>query len=119
MVPGVEQGEQGRAAQIVLDFRDHLGAPGDLAAQRRGRARPPGRAVLEHDQVQSGLVNLGWSTRDAEVDQPGRVSRPTPATPSPTCPTAFRAALRRVVTAVAQPRGDALGRAGVAELARG
>ena len=61
MVPGI--GQKG-AQRIVLELKDRLGPPGDGALPG---ARPPARAPSWRDQVQSGLVNLGWQVRD--VDQ--------------------------------------------------
>jgi Holliday junction DNA helicase RuvA len=60
MVPGI--GQKG-AQRIVLELRDRLGPPGDAALPG---ARPPARAASWRDQVQSGLVNLGWPARDAD-----------------------------------------------------
>jgi holliday junction DNA helicase RuvA len=60
MVPGI--GQKG-AQRIVLELKDRLGPPGDTALPG---TRPPARASWR-DQVESGLVNLGWQPRD--VDQ--------------------------------------------------
>jgi Holliday junction DNA helicase RuvA len=65
MVPGI--GKKG-AERIVLELRDRLGPPGDGGAGDGALpgTRAPRRAPSWRDQVQSGLVNLGWSARDAE-----------------------------------------------------
>jgi holliday junction DNA helicase RuvA len=60
MVPGV--GKKG-AQRIVLELKDKLGPVGDLGAGSAPAAR---HAQTWRDQVQSGLVNLGWAPRDAE-----------------------------------------------------
>jgi Holliday junction DNA helicase RuvA len=62
MVPGI--GKKG-AERIVLELRDRLGPPGESAAVGLPGARPQG-APQWRDQVQSGLVNLGWAARDAD-----------------------------------------------------
>jgi holliday junction DNA helicase RuvA len=61
MVPGI--GKKG-AQRIVLEMKDRLGPPGDV-----GDAPPrvAQRAPSWRDQVQSGLVNLGWPARDADL----------------------------------------------------
>jgi len=61
MVPGI--GKKG-AQRIVLEMKDRLGPPGDDGAGLPSRAVP--RAPSWRDQVQSGLVNLGWPARDAD-----------------------------------------------------
>jgi Holliday junction DNA helicase RuvA len=60
MVPGI--GQKG-AQRIVLELRDRLGPPGDVTLPG---TRPAARAASWRDQVQSGLVNLGWPARDAD-----------------------------------------------------
>jgi holliday junction DNA helicase RuvA len=89
MVPGV--GNKG-AQRIILELKDRLGAPGDLA----GNGTAPARRgeSLWRDQVQSGLVNLGWSARDAEAAVVA-VEADSGGT-EPDVPTALRAALRKL-----------------------
>jgi holliday junction DNA helicase RuvA len=89
MVPGV--GTKG-AQRIILELRDRLGAPGDLMANGSAAAR---RAEPSwRDQVQSGLVNLGWSPRDAEAAVVAVEADSGDAEPD--VPTALRAALRKL-----------------------
>ena len=61
MVPGI--GQKG-AQRIVLELRDRLGPPGDAALPG---TRTAARVVSWRDQVQSGLVNLGYAPRDADL----------------------------------------------------
>jgi len=60
MVPGI--GKKG-AQRIVLELKDRLGPPGEVGDVPPRAAR---RAPSWRDQVQSGLVNLGWPARDAD-----------------------------------------------------
>jgi Holliday junction DNA helicase RuvA len=61
MVPGI--GQKG-AQRIVLELRDRLGPPGDAALPG---TRTVARVASWRDQVQSGLVNLGYPPRDADL----------------------------------------------------
>jgi Holliday junction DNA helicase RuvA len=61
MVPGI--GQKG-AQRIVLELRDRLGPPGDAALPG---TRAVARVASWRDQVQSGLVNLGYAPRDADL----------------------------------------------------
>jgi holliday junction DNA helicase RuvA len=58
-VPGI--GQKG-AQRIILELKDRIGAP---TATSGGAARP---FVSEpwREQVQQGLVGLGWSAKDAD-----------------------------------------------------
>jgi Holliday junction DNA helicase RuvA len=59
-VPGI--GKKG-AQRIVLELRDRLGGPIGTGAD----VRAPVRAEPWREQVQNGLINLGWSARDADA----------------------------------------------------
>jgi Holliday junction DNA helicase RuvA len=91
MVPGI--GKKG-AQRIVLELRDRLGAPGDVVGNG---AAPPraGAAPSWRDQVQSGLMNLGWPARDAEAAV-AAVESEADGDQTPDVATALRAALRKL-----------------------
>jgi Holliday junction DNA helicase RuvA len=83
-VPGI--GKKG-AQRIVLELKDKIGAPTKTVT-----GRPLLVTESWKDQVQAGLVNLGWSARDAE-DAVVAVS-PLAAEGEPSVPDLLRAALR-------------------------
>jgi Holliday junction DNA helicase RuvA len=90
MVPGI--GTKG-AQRIVLEMKDRLGAPNDTAALN-GAATARRGAASWREQVTTGLINLGWSARDAEAavnaveaEYDGQ---------APDVATALRAALRKL-----------------------
>ena len=91
MVPGI--GKKG-AERIVLELRDRLGAPGDYGAAGTGRAIRTAEPSWR-DQVQSGLMNLGWSVRDAEAAV-AAVEAEADGGPTPDVASALRAALRKL-----------------------
>jgi Holliday junction DNA helicase RuvA len=64
-VPGI--GRKG-AQRIVLELAGRLGAPvGELSALGNGAAAPAAARVAPwRDQVQAGLVSLGWQAREAD-----------------------------------------------------
>jgi Holliday junction DNA helicase RuvA len=98
MVPGI--GKKG-AQRIVLELRNRLGPPagGDAAAGDGLPGQPRRRVPSWRDQVQSGLVNLGWTARDADqaiaaIEQDGTMGG---ADGEPVdVATALRAALRKL-----------------------
>ena len=64
MVPGI--GKKG-AERIVLELRDRLGPPGESGAAGGVPGGRPPQLPQWRDQVQSGLMNLGWAARDADL----------------------------------------------------
>jgi len=92
MVPGI--GKKG-AQRIVLELTGKLGDSGDgavIAGPAGGRPAP----ASWRDQVHSGLVNLGWSARDAEAAIIAVEAEHADAGTIPDVPTALRAALRKL-----------------------
>jgi Holliday junction DNA helicase RuvA len=61
-VPGI--GKKG-AERIVLELRDRLGVAADLPAAVPGARQAA--AAPWREQVRAGLMNLGWTGRDAEL----------------------------------------------------
>jgi Holliday junction DNA helicase RuvA len=63
-VPGI--GRKG-AQRIVLELAGRLGAPaGEFSALGNGAAAPAARVAPWREQVQAGLVSLGWQAREAD-----------------------------------------------------
>jgi len=92
LVPRI--GKKG-AQQILLDMKDRLGPPGDGGGGLPG-ARPAARAPSWRDQVQSGLINLGWPARDADQAIAALEEDGTIGGDQVDIATALRAALRKL-----------------------
>jgi len=94
MVPGI--GRKG-AQRIVLELAGKLGEPGDGIGGGAAALAGRGAAPSWRDQVQSGLVNLGWSARDAEAAVAAVEAEAADAGGGmPDVATALRAALRKL-----------------------
>jgi len=98
MVPGIGTKT---AQRIMLELGGKLGEPGDLPGGPvvgAASAGTSGRgAAAWRDQVASGLVNLGWSARDAEAAVAAVEAEAREAgDPVPDVATALRAALRKL-----------------------
>ncbi|HZR47913.1 MAG TPA: Holliday junction branch migration protein RuvA [Streptosporangiaceae bacterium] len=96
LVPRI--GKKG-AQQILLDMKDRLGPPGDAGTALPGSRAGQQRAPSWRDQVQSGLVNLGWPVRDADqaiaaLEEDGTIVTGEPVDIA----VALRAALRKLST---------------------
>ncbi|HUN37948.1 MAG TPA: Holliday junction branch migration protein RuvA [Trebonia sp.] len=92
MVPGI--GKKG-AQRIVLELAGKLGDAGDgPVISGPSGARAGGSSW--RDQVHSGLVNLGWSARDAEAAIAAVEAEHSEAGTVPDVATALRAALRKL-----------------------
>jgi Holliday junction DNA helicase RuvA len=92
MVPGI--GKKG-AQRIVLELAGKLGDADDGIAVA-GPVVGRGAASSWRDQVHSGLVNLGWSARDAEAAIAAVEAEHAEAGTVPDVATALRAALRKL-----------------------
>ncbi|MBO0821684.1 MAG: Holliday junction branch migration protein RuvA [Nocardiopsaceae bacterium] len=90
MVPGI--GKKG-AQRIVLELKDRLGPPASGTAET-GAKRAPRQSW--RDQVTSGLVNLGWSVRDAEQALAAVEEEYDGTEAEIAVPDALRAALRKL-----------------------
>jgi len=90
MVPGI--GTKG-AQRIVLEMKDRLGTPSDTPAVN-GAVQARRAAASWRDQVTTGLMNLGWTARDAEAAVTAVEAESDGQAPD--VATALRAALRKL-----------------------
>ena len=85
-VPGI--GQKG-AQRIILELKDRIGSPTSSGAAARVRVSEPWR-----DQVQQGLVGLGWSAKDADQAIETVADQVSTSEGSPDVAALLRAALR-------------------------
>ena len=76
-VPGI--GQKG-AQRIILELRDRIGSPVGSGS----RTSPAAAAAPWRDQVQQGLVGLGWSAKEADkaIEAVSGDAGPTPDVPA-------------------------------------
>jgi len=94
-VPGI--GRKG-AQRIVLELAGRLGSPGDGAVPAAAAGAAPAAAASWRDQVRTGLVNLGWQAREADLAiaavEPGLTGPDGESAQDVNVAVALRAALR-------------------------
>lgn len=87
-VPGI--GAKG-AQRIVLELKDRIGAPVGST-----HVRAPVRGAVWREQVQAGLINLGWPARDADAAVDAVAADLDGATEVPPVATLLKAALKKM-----------------------
>ncbi len=87
-VPGI--GAKG-AQRIVLELKDRIGAPVGGT-----QVRVPVRGAAWREQVQAGLINLGWPARDADAAVDAVAADLDGPTEVPPVATLLKAALKKM-----------------------
>ena len=87
-VPGI--GAKG-AQRIVLELKDRIGAPVGGT-----QVRVPVRGAAWREQVQAGLINLGWPARDADAAVDAVAADLDGTTEVPPVATLLKAALKKM-----------------------